>query len=215
MSKTAKRVLTVMMVGLIEMLGVKAEAHYIVIKGRCYWHSLECYREDKEPDTRGPAPLVELLATPTIVEGLCNGIAAKLVLPDPPVTLAAPRTPIGEGDFTERRAPNGTIASRNLEVQRIVSDALLYQFSCPPPSSPDVTPTEVIVREWSSVQMNLYLKKNQSIPHSAWKAGTCTLSGTFDITDPNKLPPGGALYNCKETLSCHVDQGGQEKCNKL
>jgi hypothetical protein len=201
--KAVKRVMTVMMIGLVAMVGGKAEAHWIVVKGRCVWHSLECYREDKEPDIGAPAPLVELVATPTIVEGLCNGTVEKIALPTgtETVTLAVPRTIIGKGDFTEGRRPNGTIVSRNLEVARIVSDALLYQFSC---SLPDVTPTEVVVREWSNVQMNLYLNNNQSTPHSAWRAATCTLPGPVPF-DPKNLPPSGTPYVCPtdSIKTCH------------
>ena len=49
-SKTVKRVMTVMMIGLVAMLAAKVEAHWVVVKGRCFWHSGECVRKDKEVD---------------------------------------------------------------------------------------------------------------------------------------------------------------------
>ena len=37
MSKTVKRVMTVMMIGLVAMLGAKVEAHFKKVGGTAYW----------------------------------------------------------------------------------------------------------------------------------------------------------------------------------
>lgn len=206
-SETAKRVTRVMMIGLVAMLGAEAEAHWVVVRGKCYWHSLECVREDTEVPDPVPIlfpPLVELVASPIKVEGLCpdsdgDGVleVENIPLPNNPVILATPRTRIDQRDITERRGTN----SRYLEVERIVSDALFYTTSC----SSGLSPIEVIVRVWSSVEMNLYLNSVQPIPHSAWRAGTCTLPDEFHLTDPINLPPPGALYKCGKITTCHAN----------
>ena len=81
-SKTVKRVMTVMMIGLVAMLAAKVEAHWVVVKGRCFWHSGECVRKDKDPGPSPPSctfPLVELVATVTRVDILCPGDVVQTV----------------------------------------------------------------------------------------------------------------------------------------
>ncbi len=217
-SETVKRVTRVMMVGLVTIMGVQAEAHYIVIGGRCYWHSGQCVRQDEDVP---PPPIVDIprgdiVARNVSVEVLCPGF------PQPPFitfvlpaeqTLAA-RAPIDQGDFTERQKRGGGVISNistNLEWDGVISDAL-FEENPLNPNAEDFDfcagqrPRDVIIRSMS-VQMNLYCvdadldPKSPTYcpsppvpppgvqkPHSAWKA-TCTLSDKFNfINYPKNFP---------------------------
>ena len=95
----SKRAMIVTMVGLlVGMLGATAEAHYIMVKGKLKWHSLNCGVDLKavpSPDLN-PAE-VECVAEPRLVEILCvsdpaNATQRQVVQVDlskTPVTLVA------------------------------------------------------------------------------------------------------------------------------
>lgn len=212
MSKTVMRVL---MIGLVSMLGVEAEAHYVVVRGKCYWHSLECGREDKEtPDpkevfdpTRGPPPEIEVVATPRRVELLCtDGRVEEINLRDRSVTLASGK-PIGRGDFTSARI-DGKPVRTNLQVQGIVSDSFFLED--PTLCRNGVPPEEVMIRVMS-VEINLYCSpetdklcfNKADEPHSSWRAERCTLPDTFSV---KKLPTRGTLYDCSHISTFHNGQ---------
>ncbi|OOO03723.1 MAG: hypothetical protein USCGTAYLOR_00002 [Chromatiales bacterium USCg_Taylor] len=85
MYKTAMRV---MMIGMVAMLGVEAEAHYMYVSGRYYYHSIGCYAEigTRFPPNRWE---VECQVNATRVELLCpDGSTVTLNL-DTPVSLSA------------------------------------------------------------------------------------------------------------------------------
>ncbi len=213
-SKTVKSVMTVMMVGLIAMLGAKAEAHWVVVKGRCFWHSGECVRQDKEP-APDPVPILlppigEVVVTPKQVEILCDGIVQKLDLSSEQWTLAT-RRPIVGSDITRVTNPRGKV-SRNGEWAVIVSDA---HFLEDPDSifCPKSTPKDVIIREMA-VKMNLYCSRltdkacfsKPDEPHSSWEAKTCTLPVGFNLEKyPENLPPRGTPFACSNITTCHGD----------
>ena len=196
-----------MLIGLVEMLGAKVEAHWIVLKGHCYWHSGECVREDTDPGPINPPPLGQLVAKAEEVELLCPVDPTDPTSPQhvetitPGTILSTPRTPIGERAITQRRNPlNGQILSKNLEWQRVVSDAFFYTTPCP---SNKASPTQVLVRTWSNVKLNLY-SNNGPQPHSAWQAGKCELPLAFDLnpTTPEPPPHRGVLYECSNISIC-------------
>lgn len=207
MSKTVKRVITVTMIGVVAMLGVTAEAHYVVIRGRCYWHSHECSRQDT--DVRDPVPILltgEVISTTNRVELLCPGGNVE----GEPVTLTA-RKPIVPSDTTRVTNSQGQI-SRNAEWTVIVSDGYFLASTFCPGSVPPVPPQDVIIREMS-VKMNLYCSSRTDrecsgtpgAPHSTWEA-TCTLPGGFNFSN---LPARGTRYDCKETRRCHGVECGK------
>lgn len=214
MYKTAMRV---MMIGLVALLGAEAEAHYVVIKGRCVWHSGECVRQDedvpKPPIPINDIPISEIVARPKSVEILCpggpHGIVKQIDLTNDGVTLAA-RKRIDPSDITERRDPvNNSNMSTNLEVQGIISDAIFLEDPALPRDSGDfdfcsgLVPLDMIIRSMS-VEMNLYLNSDPTKSHSTWKAGTCTLSDTFNLKNyPKNVPPRGAPFDCSGTFGCH------------
>jgi hypothetical protein len=71
MSKTVKRVMTVMMVGLVAMLGAKAEAHYIMLGGKLKYCSVCC--------------VVDLVGVPNPHSGgevKCEATASSILCPD-------------------------------------------------------------------------------------------------------------------------------------
>lgn len=76
MSKTVKRVMRVMMIGLVALLGAKAEAHYYVASGKykyCSLHGHGYFTGVPDPNLVGPAQ-VRGEATATLVEISCpNG----------------------------------------------------------------------------------------------------------------------------------------------
>ncbi|MGH8489429.1 MAG: hypothetical protein ACREXS_11355 [Gammaproteobacteria bacterium] len=211
-SKTVKRAMRVMMIGLVAMLGVKAEAHYIVVKGRCVWHSLECYREDEAPQDPVPIlfpPVGEVVATPLKVQVLCPGGVQDLDLSKEEWTLAAQK-PILQSDITRVTTPRGK-TSGNAEWTVVVSDAHFLEdpeaVFCPDRKNPQ----EVLIHEMS-VKMNLYCSRfdpkcKPNVPHSTWEAKSCVLPVGFDVKN---LPARGTPYSCSETTRCH-----EGVCEKL
>ena len=129
MSKTVKRVMTVMMVGLVAMLGAKAEAHWVNVGGRCVWHSFECSRMDtnRPPPPDNPLPFVELLATPIHGQVLCPGtppVPKDIGLTEP---MRTRRTQLTLSDITQLQDPVSGDAISTSEWQRIISDAFFWR----------------------------------------------------------------------------------------
>lgn len=222
-SKTVKRVMTVMMISLIAMLGVEAEAHYIVVKGRCYWHSHDCSRQDKDVPDPVPflfPPIGEVVATPKQVEILCAGgivIDLSKLIDLSNWTLAA-RKPIVQSDITKVTS-EGTVR-RNAEWAVIVSDAHFLEdptstFSTFCEASGTSGPPQDVIIRAMSVKMNLYCSSlidkkcfgKSGVPHSTWQADTCTLPDTFNFRN---LPSRGTRYDCSGTSRCH-----EGVCEKL
>lgn len=204
-----KRVMRVMMVGLLAMLGAKAEAHYIVVGGRCYWHSGECTRKDK--DVQDPVPILfppigEVVVTPKEVEILCSdGIVHKPDLASEELALST-RNPIVQSNIT-RVITAGSKTSRNAEWSGIVSDAHFLEDPTSTFCGKSGPPVEAIVRTMA-VKINLYCspitdtkcfsKPNE--PHSTWQAEKCTLPAAFDVKN---LPARGTRYDCSGISICH------------
>jgi hypothetical protein len=201
----SKRVIRIMMVGLVAMLGATAEAHYIVVRGQCIWHSGECTRKDDQPDPppppppldpTNPPPLGEVRMTPTSVEILCpNGITVKqFVLKKEQLVAQRPLVP---ADITKTTNEDGINTYAEWGV--IASDTHFFladTTTCPG------FPKDVIIRSMS-VEMNLYdlkLDPTATKPHSAWRA-TCTLPVEFKL--PQKPPPRGVPYQCTTDNTCH------------
>ncbi len=224
MSKTVKRVMTVMMIGLVAMLGAKAEAHWVILKGQCYWHSGECVRKDEDPPIEPPPlnespPLGETRAIPTSVEILCpdGTIRTFSQLPSPEALELIAQRRIVEADITR---------VRNLDAKPFaewgvpVSDALFFKeafmgaLTCPNSIPP--IPRDVIVRVMQ-VKVNLYTDCAQTpcvgqTPHSGWMA-TCTLPDKFNFNPPypKNVPFRGALFECSNISICDA-HGVNPKC---
>jgi hypothetical protein len=199
----SKSVMGVMTVGVVAMLGADAEAHYVVVNGRCYWHSGECVRKDKDaedPDLLNPPPIGELVATLKQVEILCPG-GNIVVLDKDPGTLVA-KKPIVQGDITNVTNVTSLRESKPYaEWAVIVSDThfLADTRFC------SVPPQDVIIRSMS-VKLNLYPDGDLSKPaHSSWEAGTCILPAEFKF--PQKPPTRGVGYACSGITICHDDNG--------
>lgn len=223
MSKTVIGVLTVIIIGLVAVLGSKAEAHWINVFGRCYWHSGECVRKDK--DASDPVPsetLGELVATVERLEILCPGptIPTSLIV-DGAWTLTSGKKPIVQADITN---VTGDITTRTAEWSSVVSDGYAFFLrelggtACPDVNGMTVEPLDVIIRSMSPVEMNLYCSPatdkqcntEAGVPHSEWRAETCELSSKFNFTNyPKNVPNPGVPYQCSNITTCHVvDENG-------
>ena len=219
MSKTVKMI-PLLGLALLTILGTRAEAHYIVMGGRCYWHSGQCVRQDEDVPPP-PAPINDILITETIarpgsVEILCPGSPLPIVkqfnLSNDGVTLVV-QQPIAPGNITERRDPNtGKNISTNLEWDGVISDAIFLEDPKLSPKDPQdfnfcsgLVPLDTIIRSMS-VEMNLYLKADPTTSHSTWK-GTCALSNKFSFTNfPKNVPPRGVAFDCSTTERCHLKE---------
>jgi hypothetical protein len=227
MSKTVKRVMTVMMIG-VAMLGAKAEAHWINLFGRCVWHSGECVRTDEDPkpnpisnNPNAPHPVGEARVMPTSVDFLCpNGDIITLpdtTTPLDPVLLVAKRQ-IAPGDVTNAtRLNTGTTTSFAHWGVSFSEGAFLKNPVCTL-NGRSVLPNYALIRSMT-VQMNLYCVEStnanntpcpsQTSPHSTWSA-TCTSDFNNMPGYPDDLPY-GASYTCLESSSpCHQAFGAAE-----
>ncbi|MGH8607921.1 MAG: hypothetical protein ACREX9_11030 [Gammaproteobacteria bacterium] len=192
MSKTVMRV---MMIGLVAMLGAKAEAHYFIVGGKAKYCSI-CVDVKLIYEDVPPPHTEELEFVATIpqekAEILCLDGTVKKSTDE--VVLRV-RKLIGQGDITE--AQLGTDSATTAEVEAIVSDAAfltkkINKFNV----CPDFSPVDVLVRA-----VNLKIISNQCTstpckPVSSLEA-VCTLSDKFDLKNyPKKLPPIETRYDC-------------------
>jgi hypothetical protein len=82
MSKTVKRAMRAMMIGLVALLGAEAEAHYYVASGKYKYCSLHCAVQLTEvPDPISNPAQVRCEATATLVEIVCPKDQSSVILP--------------------------------------------------------------------------------------------------------------------------------------
>jgi hypothetical protein len=193
----SERVTIVTMVGLlVAMLGSTAEAHYIMVKGKLKWHSLNCVMDFKEvpsPDLN-PAE-VECVAEPKLVEILCVDDPVKTTqrqvvqvnLSKTPVTLVAKKR-IDQNDMTD---------TTNAHVEVIISDEPFLNFGvC---EALNLIAIDVLIRNYTSVKIKTYGCVGpdpdpclQKVLASTFSVAGYTLPNKFNLVNyPKNLP----IYN--------------------
>lgn len=192
----SKRAMIVTMVGLlVAMLGATAEAHYIMVKAKLKWHSLNCGVDLKavpSPDLN-PAE-VECVAEPRLVEILCvddpaNATQPRVVKVDlskTPVTLVAKKR-IDQNDITHET---------NAHVEVIISDEPFLNFGvC---EALNLTSIDVLIRT-VSIKIKAYGCVGpdpdpclQKVLASTFSVAGYTLPYKFNLVNyPKNLP----IYN--------------------
>jgi hypothetical protein len=183
----SKRAMKVMLVGLVAMLGVKAEAHWKVVAGKlkfcsvCIEVELEEDRGTVDPNTHTEE--VEFRLMTEKVEILCPG--GTVVQSEDKVTLVV-RKPIDQGDMKGvvsdtafLAKPNFCPGSKPLDVLIRATKVEIKTYACylPDPSTPEEPPTCEQVREF--VKLN------------------CKLPNKFNFKNyPKNYPPKETLYVC-------------------
>jgi hypothetical protein len=202
MSKTVKRVTRVMIVGLVAMLGAKAEAHYTVRYGKAYYCSVDVVAKLTGVDPIDLTAEAESVVTTKKVEYSCSdGTRGQST---EGWTLTARRLihldrdqdqhlGITVGIKTIPPAPPVEFVTAELVI--IVSDQPLLDRFCPTSSG------EIIIRSMSVV-INIYTAA-RSVLASTAEFKNCTLSNKYNLST---LPPIGFRYDCYPGSYEHLDQ---------
>jgi hypothetical protein len=190
-----KRAMRVMLVGLVAMLGAKAQAHYIVVQGKCVWHSLECRWEAKDAEPPGE---VNSEATTSSVEIKCpDGTVEKK---DTQVTLVQ-QQPIVPADITKHG---------KLEVvSAFPLEPLLIPGFCK--ADPTWSPTKDDVLIHALLSVVIKISDSDGKLASTYTAEDCRLPDKFDFDkillpdkfDFDKILQRGATYECREVTIKH------------
>lgn len=198
MSKRVKRVMTVMMVGLVAILGTKAEAHYMYVSGKYYYHSVGCEvtigSVPVHPDpvevkcqliTITQDPITGQILPP--VEVLCQN-QNIITLPNPVSLVAQVLTDPGE-----------------THVEVIVSSSPFLQHLCD-----GSDPTAVLIHNFAStitISKCVGLFANPCsvlLPTSTATTLRCMLP-TEENYDIYNLPDDGTPYTCSVPVSAHFN----------
>jgi len=180
------------LVGLLAMLGTKAEAHYMYANGEWVSHSVGC--QITELDSVGTASwAAACLVVPTKVDVRCQNLSIVNSLAISGVTLVGPTIlnlqgqPPAEGvEVTVDDAPL-------LEVSTVVNACLFYGS----------TPSDVLIREMEST---ISLFKCDSLVGcsvlllTGTAAAECSLSTYYHLDNP----PNGAAFSCTEPVKVHL-----------
>jgi hypothetical protein len=204
--ETVKKVTRVMMVGLIAMLGAKAEAHWYVAGGtpkRCS-HCVDAELTDRdekhdfehteEADFHLTAKTVRLLCQTTD-----NGVST-LDLTNRSVDLAVQKRIVPPGDVTYRsidsgRSPEGPAT---FDLTAKFSDLLLKEdpdLLCVGTGLLRLPPIDVLILN-TSLTIVTYACKPGAVCEvlSRFERGSCTLRNSVNFT--NNYPPIGTPYVC-------------------
>ena len=189
-----KRVKTIglTLVGLLVMLGTKAEAHYMYANGQWVSHSVGC--QITELDSVGTASWAAACTViPTKVDVRCQNLSILNSLTISGVTLVGPtilnlqgQPPVAGVEVTVDDAPL-------LELGTVVNACLLYGS----------TPKDVLIREMVST---VSIFKCDSLLGclvlllTGTAAAECTLSTYYDLDNP----PNGAAFTCTEPVKVHL-----------
>jgi hypothetical protein len=172
-------------VGLLAMLGTKAEAHYMYVHGKWVYHSIGCQA------TIGslldpPGPLVEECVVNTaMVETRCSD--RSIVIFPIEVTLVA-----------EVLIPPG-----QPQAEVVVSDDPLLDVNLNPACG-DSTPTDVLILNMNSTISIFQCVGPVVAPCSvrlltSTAAAQCELPAQFNLDNyPENLPPDGTPYTCTD-----------------
>ncbi len=220
-SETVKRVMRVMMVGLIAMLGAKAEAHYYVIGGipkRCS-HCVdgEFGKDHKEHDAVAHTDVAEFRLSTKKVDYLCpptgsiqqSTIANAMVKKDLVVLKqivegdAAYRDKggvyiTGDATYTEITFENGSFVPVEPAMFNVVvkfSDSPLKDKAVCPGS---VLPVDVLIRETDLSIVSYWCDagdpEKKCVVFDKYFSPSCTLANKWNLANP---PAEGIAYVCR------------------
>lgn len=198
MLKTAIK-LAVFMVVLAQ--AVNASAHYTIVAGKLFYHSLQCDAVLKSvPNPDAHPGEVECAASTSLIEVLCQNPAGSDVLPGQSATqvVIVGEDQIDQDDITDKKK-----GKANVSVV-LPDDSLLKPEFC---VNPNWDPIDVIVRA-TSATFKAYKCEGPDEDPCSEKILTSTLETNCVLPagyDFDNLPPLGTPYECSEPVIVHVD----------
>jgi hypothetical protein len=209
MSKTVKKAMRVMMVGLVALLEAKAEAHYVYYAGRYKYCSVcneaQLTEQDGSIDPGPHTEKLQFVLTPKSIEILCPNENIPISIDDPllqNLSLEVQKI-IDVGDITTLNGNGGPLTTA--EVRACVNDAALLMNSTlhqlwDQVCGVDVIPTAVLIREMKAEIETSWCKVSNPL-----KCGTvsthvdddCTLPNYSNLSNYPKNLNKGAFYDCK------------------
>lgn len=178
-------------IGLLAMLGTKAEAHYVYYNGHWYYHSVGCQVEIGSMET-APAT-VKCVVTPTLVETLCTDLSIVTGLTITGFSIEAQVQEI-EPDNGQATVEVSIDPDDDALLQEVIN---LYPLVC------GGTPIDALIRSMAST-VTIYKCVGSSDPCSS-----LLLTYTKNVTCA--LPSGCTLDECPNNeYTCTVlPVGGQ------
>ena len=180
-----KSVKTIALVGLLAMLGTKAEAHYMYYDGRYYYHSVGCEVTIGDlPSSPDPVAVHCLVATLKL-ETLC---------PDESIVSSLLQVNLSAQELLD---------AGETQVEVLVSDSPLLNPNINNACGSS-TPTDILIRKMASTVTISQCASLVGHPCSvlvttSTAATTCELSEDYDLEDyPNNLPPDGTEFSCTD-----------------
>jgi len=178
------KVIGLTLVGLLAMLGTQAEAHYMYVDGRYYYHSVGCGVTIGSVPTPPDPFAVTCAVVTTQVETLCPGgsIVGALLQ----VNVSAQVLDPGE-----------------TEVDVLVDDAPLLDGDVNNACGGS-DPTDVLIREMATTVtiskcVSLVGDPCSVLLLTSTAVATCELSEDYDLEDyPDNLPEVGTDYTCTD-----------------
>jgi hypothetical protein len=194
-----KRVKTIGLlgIGLLAMLGTKAEAHYMYVNGKWVYHSIGCQATIGSLSDPPDRLVVECVVDTAVVETLC---------PD----MSIVSLPIQVRLVAQVLITPGQAQVEEVKVEVIVSDAPLLNVNLNP-SCGDSTPTDVLIRNMDSTISIFQCAGPVGDPCSvrlltSIAAAQCELPAKFKLDNyPKNLPPDGTRYTCTYPVIEHVN----------
>lgn len=187
-----KTAISAMMVAMVSMSALEAEAHYFIVGGKAKYCS-HCIDAEVEHDHQVPLgghlEEIENRVRTQEVEILCKD--GTEVLSVTPMNLFAKRL-LEDGDITTLVDDKGNTLLTTAELETRVSDAAL-RFDTVPCGD---RPREVLTRK---MDVKIISRQCTSAPCNEVNTftATCTLPKRFNLKDyPKNLPPIGTLYDC-------------------
>ena len=204
MSKTVKRAMRVMMIGLVALLGVKAEAHYVYYAGRYKYCSLHCVADLKKvPDPIEEPAKVKCEATATSVEILCPD---QSLVQSPVNWVLVGQGPIDQSNWNDQ-------GKAHVEVNLPMPDSLLEQLHGLCINDGDWTPTPGRVKILTMPEAEIcVVPSGPDLPalgdvldgHALDQCSTAASTDTFhDCTIPSGSPR-GTFYECETQIIDHI-----------
>lgn len=181
-----------MMIGLVALLGAKAEAHYVYVSGQYKYCSIcvdaKLKGEEDSINLTTHTEELEFLLTTELVEILCPD---GRIVSSSDLFQFVVKKPIGKDDITTQvNGQGGPLTTA--EVRACVSDTALLENSvfC------GVKPKDVLIREMRAeiTTSACYILNIPQCDTVDTFVTDCILPAEYDL---NHRPPSGTLFECK------------------